>query len=40
MVLLYHQVSEPLGEYKLNAMRHGPYMAKRVIEKGAYELEY
>ena len=37
-VLLYDQASEPLGAGKFNPMWHGPYMVKRVLEKGAYEL--
>ena len=38
MVLLWDQPKEPLGEGKFNPMWHGPYVVKRVLEKGAYEL--
>ena len=38
LVLLWDQAKEPLGEEKFNPMWHGPYMVKRVLEKGAYEL--
>ena len=38
MVLLWDQDKEPLGEGKFNSMWHGPYVVKRVLEKGAYEL--
>ena len=40
LVLLYDQVKEPLGEGKFKPMWHSPYIVQRVIEKGAYELEY
>ena len=40
MVLLYDQSKEPLGVGKLKPMWHGPYIMQRVLEKGAYELEY
>ena len=39
LVLLWDQPKEPLGEGKFNPMWHGPYIIKRVLEKGAYELE-
>ena len=38
LVLLWDQAKEPLGAEKFNLMCHGPYMVKRVLEKGAYEL--
>ena len=37
-VLLWNQAKEPLGAGKFNPMWHGPYVVKRVLEKGAYEL--
>ena len=36
LVLLWDQPKEPLGVGKFNPMWRGPYMAKRVLEKGAY----
>ena len=39
LVLLYDQASEPIGLRKFNPMRNGPYMVKRILEMGAYELE-
>ena len=38
LVLLWDQLKEPLGAGKFNPMWHGPYVVKRVLEKGAYEL--
>ena len=38
LVLLWDQPKEPLGEGKFNPMWHGPYVVKRVLEKGSYEL--
>ena len=38
LVLLWDQAKEPLGARKFNPMWHGPYIVKRVLEKGAYEL--
>ena len=38
LVLLWDQLKEPLGARKFNPMWRGPYMVKRVLEKGAYEL--
>ena len=32
------RINNPLGEGKFNPMWHGPYVVKRVLEKGAYEL--
>ena len=40
LVLLYDQAKEPLGVGKFKPMWHGPYIMQRVLEKGAYELEY
>ena len=38
LVLLWDQLKEPLGAEKFNPMWRGPYVVKRVLEKGAYEL--
>ena len=38
LVLLWVQPKEPLGAGKFNPMWHGPYVVKRVLEKGVYEL--
>ena len=38
LVLLWDQAKETLGAGKFNPMWHGPYVVKRVLEKGAYEL--
>ena len=38
LVLLWDQPKESLGAGKFNPMWHGPYVVKRVLEKGAYEL--
>ena len=38
LVLLWDQPKEPLGEGKFNPMWRGPYVVKRVLEKGADEL--
>ena len=38
LVLLWDQPKEPLEARKFNHMWHGPYVVKRVLEKGAYEL--
>ena len=40
LVRLYDQAKEPLGEGKFKPMWHGPYIVRRVLEKGSYELEY
>jgi hypothetical protein len=40
LVLLYDQAKEPLGEGNFKPMWHDPYIVRRVLEKGAYELEY
>jgi hypothetical protein len=39
LVLLYDQAKEPLGVGKFKPMWHGPYIVRRVLEKGAYKLE-
>jgi len=39
LVLLYDQVKEPLGESKFKPMWNDPYIVRRVLEKGAYEIE-
>jgi hypothetical protein len=38
MVLLYGQDQDMLGAGKFEAMWQGPYIVRRVFEKGAYEL--
>ena len=38
LVLLWDQAKEPLRAGKFNPMWHGPYVVKRVLKKGAYEL--
>ena len=38
LVILWDQAKEPLGVGKFNPMWHGPYVVKRVLEKGAYDL--
>ena len=38
LVLLWDQLKAPLRSGKFNPMWWGPYMVKRVVEKGAYEL--
>jgi hypothetical protein len=40
LVLLYDQAKEPPGTGKFKPMWHSPYIMRRVLEKGAYELEY
>ena len=39
LVLLYDQAKELLGAGKFKPMWHGPYIMRRVLEKGAYDLE-
>eukprot|EP00253_Pinus_taeda_P016607 PITA_16607 len=39
LVLLYDQANDKLGDGKFVPMWHGPYIVKRKVEKGAYELE-
>ena len=38
LVLLLDQAKEPLGAGKFNPIWHGPYVVKRALEKGTYEL--
>jgi hypothetical protein len=38
LVLVYDQAHDKLGTRKLEPMWHGPYIVKRVLHKGAYEL--
>ena len=38
LVLLYDQAHEKLGAGKFQPMWHGPYIVKRVLKNGAYEL--
>ena len=38
LVLLYDQASEKLGTGKFESLWMGPYIVKRVLAKGAYEL--
>jgi len=40
LVLLYDQESDKLGAGKFKSLWMGPYIVKRVLEKGAYELVY
>jgi hypothetical protein len=40
LVLLYDQTKKPLGAGKFNPVWHYPYIVSRILEKGAYELEY
>ena len=37
-VLFYNQDHDKLGEGKLEPMWHGPYIVKKVLQKGSYEL--
>eukprot|EP00253_Pinus_taeda_P016767 PITA_16767 len=39
LVLLYDQANDKLGARKFVPMWHGPYIVKRKLAKGAYELE-
>eukprot|EP00253_Pinus_taeda_P028549 PITA_28549 len=39
LVLLYDQANDKLGAGKFVPMWHGPYIVKRKLAKGAYELE-
>eukprot|EP00253_Pinus_taeda_P020286 PITA_20286 len=39
LVLLYDQANDKLGAVKFVPMWHGPYIVKRTLAKGAYELE-
>lgn len=38
LVLLYDHESDKLGAGKFNSLWMGPYIVKRVLAKGAYEL--
>lgn len=38
LVLLYDQAKDRFGAGKFEAMWHGPYIVKHVLQKGAYEL--
>lgn len=38
LVLLYDQDNDKLGVGKFKAMWHGPYIVKRVLQKGTHEL--
>ena len=38
LVLVYDQANDKLGTGKFKPMWHGPYIVKRVLAKGAYEL--
>jgi len=38
LVLLYDQENDKLGAGKLEPMCLGPYIVKKVLQKGAYEL--
>ena len=38
LVFLYDQANDKLGAGKFEPMWHGPYIVKRVLAKGAYEL--
>ena len=39
LVLVYDQASDALAAGKFVAMWHGPYVVKRVLSKGSYELQ-
>ena len=39
LVLVYDQANDALGAGKFVAMWHGPYIVKRVLSKGSYELQ-
>ena len=38
LVLVYEQDHNKLGAGKLEPMWHGPYIVKKALQKGAYEL--
>ena len=40
MVLIYDQEADAIGTGKFKPLWHGPYIVKRVLAKGAYELVY
>ena len=37
-LLLYDQAHDKVGASKFQPMWHGPYIVKRVLQNGAYEL--
>ena len=39
LILVYDQVSDALGAGKFVMMWHGPYIVKRVLNRGSYELQ-
>ena len=39
LILVYDQASDTLGAGKFVEMCHGPYVVKRVLSKGSYELQ-
>ena len=39
LVLIYDQANDTLGVGKFVTMWHGPYIVKRVLSKGSYELQ-
>jgi hypothetical protein len=39
LILVYDQANDTLGVGKFVAMWHGPYIVKRVLGKGSYELK-
>ena len=38
--MVYDQDHDKLGAGKLEPMLHGPYIVKKVLQKGSYELVY
>jgi len=38
LVLVYDQAHDKLGTEKLEPLWHGPYIIKRVLDRGTYEL--
>ena len=38
LILLYDQAHDKIGAAKFQPMWHGPYIVKRVLKNGAYEL--
>lgn len=40
LILLYDQAHDKLGVFKFEPLWHGPYIIKRVLQKGAYKLIY
>ena len=39
LVLVYDQANDTLGADKFVSIWHGPYIVKRVLSKGSYELQ-